>query len=95
MDWECCWTTEEIEPGKCPYIAEDERELYTSLKQRLLDKCLECPKFKDDLKTVKRNGISCSGSNPASFCRVSASKGTVALSGRLSEQQEQGDTVPP
>jgi len=52
LDWECCWTNEEIEPGKCPYITEDEKELCTSLKQRLLDKCLECPKFKNDLKKL-------------------------------------------
>jgi signal transduction histidine kinase len=52
LNWECCWTTEEIEPGTCPYITEDEKELYTSLKSRLLDKCLECPRFKNDLQKL-------------------------------------------
>ena len=29
MNWECCWTKEEIAPEECPYIAEGEEELYT------------------------------------------------------------------
>jgi signal transduction histidine kinase len=56
LEWECCWTSEDIEPTGCPYIAEDEKELYASLKRRFLEKCLECPRFKNDMMKLQETG---------------------------------------
>ncbi len=56
MDWECCWTDEKIEPSGCPYITEEEQELYSTLRRRLLEKCVECPRFKNDLQKFKETG---------------------------------------
>ncbi len=52
MKWECCWTNEVVGPAGCPHILDDERELRFSLKRRFLEKCLECPRFDDDLKQL-------------------------------------------
>ena len=49
MDWKCCWTKNVITAEDCPYIAEGEEELYRSLKRRVVEKCLDCPRFKNDL----------------------------------------------
>lgn len=53
MNWECCWTRREIAPGDCPNIHEGEEELCTSYKRRVLEKCLECHNFKQDLNKLK------------------------------------------
>ncbi|HEY6872869.1 MAG TPA: histidine kinase dimerization/phospho-acceptor domain-containing protein [Geobacteraceae bacterium] len=53
MDWECCWAKNEIVPEECPYITEGEEELYTAHKRRIVEKCLECPRFRDDLLKVR------------------------------------------
>ena len=56
MDWECCWTEKEIIPKDCPYIAEGEEELYTSHRRRVIEKCLECPRFNNDLLKFQQSG---------------------------------------
>jgi signal transduction histidine kinase len=56
LEWECCWTSEDTEPAGCPYIAGDEKELYASLKRRFVEKCLECPRFKNDLMKLQETG---------------------------------------
>ncbi len=56
MDWECCWATEEIGPADCPYIAEGEEDLYTAHRRRIIEKCLECPRFKNDLLKLREFG---------------------------------------
>ncbi|MBJ6727068.1 GAF domain-containing sensor histidine kinase [Geomesophilobacter sediminis] len=53
MDWECCWSKEEIVPEACPYIGEGEEDLYTSHRRRVVEKCAECPRFKNDLARMK------------------------------------------
>ncbi len=53
MDWECCWTKNEITPEECPYIAEGEEDLFGSLQRRVVEKCMECPRFKNDLQRMK------------------------------------------
>ena len=53
MGWECCWTKNEITPGECPYITEGEEDLYGSLQRRLVEKCLECPRFRNDLERLR------------------------------------------
>ncbi|HJV36514.1 ATP-binding protein [Geomonas sp.] len=56
MDWECCWSHEEISPDDCPYIGEGEEDLYTSHRRRVVEKCVECPRFKNDLARLKESG---------------------------------------
>lgn len=56
MDWECCWNKTEVTPEECPFIAEGEEELYTSQKRRVIEKCLECPRFADDIRRIKEEG---------------------------------------
>lgn len=53
MNWECCWTKREITPEECPNIFEGEEELYSSHKRRVVEKCLECPRFRNDLQKIK------------------------------------------
>lgn len=53
MDWECCWAKNQITPEECPYIAAGEEDLYGSLQRRIVDKCMECPRFKNDLQRMK------------------------------------------
>jgi signal transduction histidine kinase len=50
---ECCWTKKEITPEECPNISDGEEELYTSYKRRVVEKCLECPRFRADLQSLK------------------------------------------
>ena len=56
MDWECCWNKIEVTPEECPYIVEGEEELYTIHKRRVMEKCLECPRFVDDLRRMQESG---------------------------------------
>ncbi|WP_459816688.1 GAF domain-containing sensor histidine kinase [Geotalea toluenoxydans] len=56
MDWECCWTKKEISSADCPYIMEGEEMLYGALQQRIMEKCLECPRFKNDMERLKDSG---------------------------------------
>ena len=56
MEWECCWAINEIASEDCPYIAEGEEELYTAHKRRIVEKCLECPRFRNDLLKFREQG---------------------------------------
>jgi len=56
LDWECCWNKEEISPEGCPYVGEGEEDLYTSHRRRVVEKCVECPRFKNDLARMKGGG---------------------------------------
>jgi len=48
----CCWQKEHISPGECPYIQEGEQELLFSQKKRFLRRCLDCPRFIEDLVSM-------------------------------------------
>jgi signal transduction histidine kinase len=56
LDWECCWTKEEIVPADCPFIGEGEEDLYTAHRRRIFEKCLECPRLKNDLLKLRELG---------------------------------------
>lgn len=56
MDWNCCWTKEAIRGDECPYISEGEKELLGSLQKRIVEKCLECFRFRDDLQKFREEG---------------------------------------
>lgn len=57
MGWKCCWNKTAVAAEECPYIAEGEEELYTSQKRRVVEKCLECPRFADDIRKIKEEGL--------------------------------------
>jgi len=57
LNWECCWAREEIAPEECPYIAEGEEELYASRSRRVMEKCLDCPRFAADLQHGRDDGL--------------------------------------
>lgn len=59
MDWECCWAKRDVTPDDCPNIAEGEEELYTAHKRRVVEKCLECPRFARDLERLQESGSPC------------------------------------
>ena len=49
MDRECCWAREVIEQADCPEIRAGEEDLLVSKRQRLLEKCGDCHRFRHDL----------------------------------------------
>jgi hypothetical protein len=55
VDWNCCWTTEQIEPGHCPNIREGEEDLLSELSRRIVEKCFYCERFRDDLRLLSEN----------------------------------------
>ncbi len=64
MDWQCCWNKSEITARECPFIAEGEEDLFTLQRRRIVEKCLECPRFSDDLRTMQESGTPLAGLLP-------------------------------
>lgn len=64
MNWECCWDRESIAPGECPNIGEGEEILYTSLRRRILEKCVDCQNFRNDLHKFRESGHPLAGVFP-------------------------------
>jgi signal transduction histidine kinase len=56
LDWNCCWNKTEVTVEECPYITEGEEELYISRERRVVEKCLECPGFADDIRRMQESG---------------------------------------
>lgn len=56
MEFACCWTKKELIPEECPNIAEGEEELYSVHRRRVMEKCLDCPLFANDLLRFKESG---------------------------------------
>ncbi len=52
MNLQCCWQKEVISPEECPYIEKGEEDLYADHTRRVLEKCLDCPRFDNDLKEM-------------------------------------------
>jgi len=50
----CCWHQEHIDASQCPYINENDRELLYNRQKRFLLRCVECPRFMDDLDEMGR-----------------------------------------
>lgn len=77
MDWECCWTKEEIAPEECPYIAEGEEDLYALRRRRVVEKCLDCPRFAADLERALDAGFPLAGILPLVMTEYHAQKSQV------------------
>jgi len=56
LDEECCWNKTEVSADECPCISAGEDELYVSQKRRVVEKCLECPRFADDIRRLQESG---------------------------------------
>jgi signal transduction histidine kinase len=56
VDWECCWDRDVIALGDCPNIFEGDEDLLSSQRQRILEKCCDCPNFKRDLNRFRESG---------------------------------------
>lgn len=52
---QCCWHLEQIDPGQCPYLHEEDGALLYDRQQRILQRCLECPHFLEDAETFSRS----------------------------------------
>jgi signal transduction histidine kinase len=49
MDYSCCWSQEQIVPAECPFLRAGDEELLFNRKKRFVRRCLECPRFLEDL----------------------------------------------
>jgi len=47
----CCCCQEHITPEDCPYLREGEQELYFDRRKRFLQRCVECPRFLENLRS--------------------------------------------
>jgi hypothetical protein len=56
VDWECCWHRKEIAADECISIVKGEEALLTSQRRRIVEKCLECPRFKADMEQAAADG---------------------------------------
>ena len=74
LDWNCCWNKTEVTAAECPYITEGEEELYVSQKRRVVEKCLECPRFADDVRRHAGDRHPSGRSTPLHDLRISGSE---------------------
>lgn len=51
MEPRCCCCREYITAEDCPYLREGEEELLFNRRQRFLQRCLDCPRFLENLRT--------------------------------------------
>ncbi|WP_027713914.1 histidine kinase dimerization/phospho-acceptor domain-containing protein [Desulfuromonas sp. TF] len=52
MKPDCCWYKENIVADECPFLGMGEEHLLQDRRQRFLRRCLECPRFRNDLRTL-------------------------------------------
>jgi signal transduction histidine kinase len=52
MTYDCCWFNPERNPLECPNIEEGEEHLYASPRKRLVEKCIDCLWFQNDLNRL-------------------------------------------
>ncbi|MCL2760428.1 MAG: GAF domain-containing protein [Desulfuromonadales bacterium] len=55
MALDCCWFNPDRKLKECPNIKEGEEELYSSPRKRLVEKCIECHCFLDDLQSFEKD----------------------------------------
>jgi hypothetical protein len=54
----CCCCREHLSPEDCPYLREGDEELLFNRRKRFLQRCLECPRF---LENMRANHDGCAG----------------------------------
>ncbi len=55
MDWQCCWNRDTIGRDDCPNINEGDEALLVSRQRRILEKCCDCPRFREDLQRLRES----------------------------------------
>lgn len=48
----CCWNQEQIAPEDCPFLRPGDDVLLFDRKQRFVQRCLECPRFLEDVRSL-------------------------------------------
>ncbi len=56
MDWKCCWSRNEITADECIGVAAGEESLLHAQRRRITEKCLDCPRFRDDMERAAAEG---------------------------------------
>lgn len=51
----CCWKKDELTPEECPFLREGEDALRFDRRRRLVERCIECPRFLQELP--EGNGV--------------------------------------
>lgn len=51
MEPRCCCDREHISPEDCPYLREGDEELLFNRRKRFQQRCIECPRFLENLRT--------------------------------------------
>lgn len=77
MNWECCWAKEVIGADECPYLTEGESDLRLNLKRRVVEKCVECPRFRNDLRKLRELGYPLSTVMPYIIDKFMDQKGQI------------------
>lgn len=54
--WECCWDRDSIVMGDCPNISANDADLLYSRSRRILEKCIDCENFRNDLHRFRDSG---------------------------------------
>lgn len=52
MDQQCCWHTAHISAEECPYLEPGEEWLLANHGRRVVEKCLDCPRFASELERM-------------------------------------------
>ncbi|MHB8713860.1 MAG: hypothetical protein ACYC9T_16325, partial [Trichloromonadaceae bacterium] len=52
MNPQCCWNQEQIAPEACQSLRPGDDALLFDRKQRFVQRCLECPRFFEDLRNL-------------------------------------------
>ncbi len=55
MEPSCCWHKEQIGPEECPFIRDANADLLLNRKNRVLQYCLECPRFMEDVRRLRKD----------------------------------------
>lgn len=53
MECQCCWDKENITFDECPLLQEGDEDLLCSRERRILEKCVDCDRFRRDLKVLQ------------------------------------------
>lgn len=88
MDWVCCWHREVVEPGRCPGIGEGEEVLYTSHQRRIIEKCIDCPGFREDLQRLREAGHPLGTVVPFLVAEIQEQRGKLQSMGGFLDSRE-------
>ena len=83
----CCWQQRSDRPRDCPYLRGGEEELLFDRKQRFLRRCLECPRFLEDLRSGQELRVELARSSPTPWRRLLALRAQLQEPARASSSR--------